>query len=144
MPIYLLSVHASFGCLNNPVVYPYINMNDIWDEDAEEPSNTRKVEREHSNAGYLAGVTKAKEQNHQPGFDEGYSEGAEIGLRAGRIIGTFQALGLKDMELMALKELTPRDLFSYEYYNKEAKPLFDGSNHPLILKWEEKSNMFLK
>ena len=129
MPIYLLAVHPSFGCLNTPVIYPYINMNDIWDEDAEEPSNTRKVEREHSNAGYLAGVTKAKEQNHQPGFDEGYSEGAEIGLRAGRIIGTFQALGLKDMELMALKELTPRDLFSY---------------HPLILRWEEKSNMFLK
>lgn len=119
-------------------------MDDIWDEDAPVPSNVKKVEREHGDAGYLDGVTKAKIQSNQPGFDEGYIEGADIGLLVGRIIGTFQALGLSELESMALKELSPRELFCSTYYNEEARPLFSGNQHPLVVKWQKQLELYLQ
>lgn len=110
-------------------------MDDVWDDEGIQPTELKRVERVHGNAGYLEGITASKQLAHQPGFDEGYSEGAEIGLRAGRIIGKFQALGLTELEAAALKALAPQELFCSKYYDAEARPLFDDG-HPLILEWE--------
>lgn len=118
-------------------------MEDVWDEDAGEPGELKKVEREHGDAGYLEGITRSKEGAHQPGFDEGYVEGAELGVLVGNIIGAFQALGLADLEQAAMKELSPQNLFNPTYYSSEAKPLFEGTQHPLIMRWQGRLESFV-
>jgi len=111
-------------------------MDDVWDDEGVQPTELKRVERVHGNAGFLEGVTASKSSAHQPGFDEGYSEGAEIGLRAGHIIGRFQAIGLHDLENACLKALEPQELFCSKYYDENARPMFSGSDHPVLLDWE--------
>ncbi|KAI9743470.1 MAG: Essential protein Yae1, N terminal [Claussenomyces sp. TS43310] len=62
------------------------------DSRLDEPSDIPRMRSEHSTAGYRDGLTAAKGQYIQEGFDEGYSLGAVIGLRAGSIIGIFEGL----------------------------------------------------
>lgn len=115
----------------------YFPMSDVWDEDGEDPTELTQVERQHNNAGYLDGITAAKEATHQSGFDDGYIYGAEIGLESGKIIGTLQGLGLHELESQAVRELSPARLFNYEYFYDDTKPKFSGK-HPVLIKWEAK------
>lgn len=46
----------------------------------------------HSTAGYRNSIAAAKTQWLQPGFDEGYSLGAVLGLRVGYILGVLEGL----------------------------------------------------
>lgn len=114
------------------------HMEDVWDEDAQEPGELRKIERDHGDAGFLEGITRSKEGAYQPGFDEGYTEGAELGIAVGQVIGAFQALDEKDLELEALKDLSPQNLFNSTYYSSDAKPLFTGTQHPLLIRWRKR------
>ncbi|TFA99090.1 Uncharacterized protein CCMA1212_009243 [Trichoderma ghanense] len=66
------------------------------------PSDMRRLETEHTTAGYREGISAAKERTIQAGFDEGFSLGAAIGLAAGQLLGILE--GIED----ALKT-TPRD-----------------------------------
>ncbi|KHN98732.1 ABC1 domain containing protein [Metarhizium album ARSEF 1941] len=56
------------------------------------PSDMRRLEAEHTNAGYREGITAAKETSIQGGFDEGFSLGATIGLRAGQLLGMLEGI----------------------------------------------------
>jgi hypothetical protein len=42
--------------------------------------------------GYREGIATSKEKHIQEGFDEGYSLGAEIALKAGRLVGALEGL----------------------------------------------------
>ncbi|PRT55036.1 Uncharacterized protein YAE1 [Wickerhamiella sorbophila] len=112
---------------------------DVWGD--EEPGQLAKIKRDHTNAGYLDGITRSKEQSLQGGFDEGYPEGAAMGLEVGRIIGYFQGQGLRDIEKKAFDELSEASLFNSQYYNADATPNFQGT-HPLIKKWQDRVQSF--
>ncbi|KAL7815881.1 hypothetical protein V8C44DRAFT_301935 [Trichoderma aethiopicum] len=81
-------------------------------EHALHPSDMRRLETEHTTAGYREGISAAKERTVQAGFDEGFSLGAAIGLAAGQLLGILE--GIED----ALKT-TPPDRVGDE--NEESK-----------------------
>ncbi|KAK8071041.1 hypothetical protein PG997_011244 [Apiospora hydei] len=56
------------------------------------PSDMRRLQTEHSTAGYREGITAAKAQSIQVGFDEGFSLGATIGLKAGQLLGYLEGI----------------------------------------------------
>lgn len=56
------------------------------------PSDMRRLQAEHSTAGYRDGVTAAKAASVQAGFDEGFGLGAALGLRAGELLGVLEGL----------------------------------------------------
>ncbi|KAL9127902.1 MAG: hypothetical protein Q9217_003312 [Psora testacea] len=57
-----------------------------------EPSDIPRLRSTHSTIGYRAGISGAKEQFLQPGFDEAYSLGATFGLRVGYLLGVLEGL----------------------------------------------------
>lgn len=107
---------------------------EVWSDD--DPDALGQIRREHRNIGYLQGVTKAKGESLQNGFDDGYAEGAQIGLQAGRIIGHLEGLGLSDLESKARMELQEECLFTHKYYKPNRMPKFETC-HPLIVKWQK-------
>ncbi|KAL9488134.1 hypothetical protein ACSS6W_000411 [Trichoderma asperelloides] len=61
-------------------------------ESPRHPSDMRRLEAEHATAGYREGISAAKEQTVQAGFDEGFSLGATIGLAAGQLLGMLEGI----------------------------------------------------
>ncbi|KAL8656966.1 MAG: hypothetical protein Q9226_002382 [Calogaya cf. arnoldii] len=57
-----------------------------------EPSDIPRLRAIHSTEGYREGISHAKHQTAQPGFDEAYPLGAIMGLRVGYIIGLLEGL----------------------------------------------------
>lgn len=114
-------------------------MSDIWDDEEvrEAPSEVTRVQRDHSQAGYLAGVTKAKDESLQEGFNAGYPIGGQLGLSIGRILGYLQGKGLVEEEKQARKELSSTRIFDRQYWTTEAAPTYEGV-HPLVREWEDK------
>lgn len=113
---------------------------DVWcsdnDEDVSGISETVKVRRAHHKEGYIEGVTQTKEHYLQEGFNSEYPTGAHIGAQVGEILGSFQGLGLRDLENAASRDLSPDSLFSELYYNAMAEKIYEGTSHPLIIKWQ--------
>ncbi|KAF4449193.1 abc1 containing protein [Fusarium austroafricanum] len=127
------------------------------------PSDIRRLQTEHTTAGYREGITVSKETSLQAGFDEGFSLGASIGVRAGQILGLLEGIaeavrGLNDADSSKVVELTKqaRDelsiqgLFTPEYWAEdgnwkyEVKPAAGAEDvvfsdvadaHPLVKKW---------
>src|SRR6187431_1331366 len=56
------------------------------------PSDMHRLQREHSTAGYREGITVAKAQSIQEGFDEGFGLGATVGARAGQLLGLLEGV----------------------------------------------------
>ncbi|RGP63427.1 ABC1 containing [Fusarium sporotrichioides] len=135
------------------------------DSGAAHPSDIRRLQTEHTTAGYREGITVSKESSIQAGFDEGFSLGASVGLRAGQLLGLLEGIaeavhGLKDadssqvVELtkQAREELSTQGIFKPEYWAEdgnwkyEVKPAADAEEvvfadvadaHPLVKKWTE-------
>ncbi|KXS94139.1 hypothetical protein AC578_10936 [Pseudocercospora eumusae] len=108
----------------------------------EHPSDVARLRSLHVTNGYREGIAISKEQYIQAGFDEGYSLGGEIGLKAGWCLGAVEGvrkalrqtgksegtLTVKDEALKlweeAEKELKAESLFSAEYFSAEGISLF--------------------
>ena len=129
------------------------------------PSDIHRLQAEHSTAGYRDGITAAKAQSIQAGFDEGFSLGATIGLKAGQLLGILEGIAgaLKaggddaapkadKLLLAARNDLNTKSIYSEEYWaadgnwkydvrsdtdNEEGEILFShvADAHPLIQKW---------
>ncbi|EMC98161.1 hypothetical protein BAUCODRAFT_414628 [Baudoinia panamericana UAMH 10762] len=56
------------------------------------PSDIPRLRSIHVTSGYREGIAASKEQHMQEGFDEGYSLGAELGLKAGGCLGALDGL----------------------------------------------------
>lgn len=56
------------------------------------PSDIPRLHATHATAGYRNGISAAKSASLQPGFDEGYSLGAVLGLRVGYVLGVLEGL----------------------------------------------------
>ncbi|KAL8370550.1 hypothetical protein RB595_000768 [Gaeumannomyces hyphopodioides] len=97
------------------------------------PSDMRRLQAEHSTAGYRDGVTAAKAASVQAGFDEGFGLGAALGLRAGELLGVLEGLAaatsspgaggdnshaarLSGLLDAARDELSPRAIFGSTYW----------------------------
>lgn len=57
-----------------------------------EPSDLPALRRRHVTEGYRDGVTQAKAEHMQRGFDRGYPVGAELGMRVGIILGVLEGV----------------------------------------------------
>ncbi|KAI4179266.1 MAG: hypothetical protein L6R41_007940 [Letrouitia leprolyta] len=114
-----------------------------------EPSDIPRLRSTHVTNGYREGISFAKDQALQPGFDEAYPLGAIFGLRVGYILGTLKGLygayrsrksasieldrvrkegvdsendeGEKILELLvqARQEMKIENLFSKEYWSQD-------------------------
>lgn len=122
-----------------------------------EPSDMRRLQSEHTTAGYREGVTVAKAASVQAGFDEGFGLGATLGLSAGEIVGVLEGLAAAvpgDERLAALLgeargDFSARSIFGATYWDPNGTwtypvPGQDGGDvifrdvveaHPLIAKW---------
>ena len=123
------------------------------------PSDFVRLQQQHVTAGYRDGVTAAKAESVQAGFDEGFSLGAAIGVKAGELIGLLEGVVRAlpgSLELSALladakKELDIRSVFAPEYWAADGTWTYDvqaaegdevvfsdvAAAHPLIRKWAE-------
>ena len=96
-----------------------------------EPSEIPRLRTIHTTAGYRDGIASSKIASLQPGFDEGYSLGAVLGLRVGNMLGIidgiFNALrGVKGVEeerrriselsRQAKQELDLRNIFGRDFW----------------------------
>ncbi|EME86448.1 uncharacterized protein MYCFIDRAFT_151475 [Pseudocercospora fijiensis CIRAD86] len=115
---------------------------DVGRRALEHPSDVARLRSLHVTNGYREGIATSKEQYIQAGFDEGYSLGGEIGLKAGWCLGALEGmckgirqsgnseatLAVKHEALKlyedAEKELKTEILFSAEYFSTEGISLF--------------------
>ncbi|GAB7362813.1 hypothetical protein MBLNU230_g3116t1 [Neophaeotheca triangularis] len=59
---------------------------------ANESSDIRRLRTTHVTNGYREGIAQSKDQHIQAGFDEGYSLGAEMGLKVGWCLGVLDGV----------------------------------------------------
>lgn len=59
---------------------------------SQHPSDIPRIRSTHVTNGYREGVAASKEKFLQDGFDEGYALGAELGLKAGWLLGALEGL----------------------------------------------------
>ena len=124
----------------------------------QEPSDIPRLRTTHTTAGYRDGIAASKTRSLQPGFDEGYSLGAVLGLRVGYIIGVLEALyaaisGTDKQRMSTLLKEAREDLsveklfargvwgedgvWAYEVAGKEEEVTFEevADAHPVLRKW---------
>ncbi|KAH8169800.1 ABC1 domain containing protein [Sarocladium implicatum] len=103
------------------------------------PSDMRRLETDHTTAGYREGLTAAKASSVQAGFDEGFSLGAALGQVAGQILGTIEGVeealrGTDQVETSASvaallaearEELRVERLFAAEYWAPDGNWKYD-------------------
>ncbi|KAI7283456.1 hypothetical protein KC345_g2919 [Hortaea werneckii] len=58
-----------------------------------DPSDIPRLRSLHVTGGYREGIAVSKEKHMQEGFDEGYTLGAELGLKAGWCLGALEGIG---------------------------------------------------
>lgn len=84
---------------SSPALQTSHSTNGALDEDAaalganvQDPSDIPRLRSVHVTNGYREGLSAAKEQYVQAGFDEGYALGAELGMKAGWILGVLEGV----------------------------------------------------
>lgn len=127
-----------------------------------EISDIPRLREKHETEGYRDGVTIGKATHIQSGFDEGYTLGAVLGLRIGKILGLLEgiagAVGDEDTRKRwedAKGELSAEKVFGKEFWDEEGiwkwsvpgeregegeggEVVFEDvvGAHPLVGKWE--------
>lgn len=118
------------------------------------PSDMRRLQTDHSTAGYREGVNIGKQDSLQKGFDEGYTIGAAIGLQAGQVLGVLEGIAealhnnneMSELLDKAKDELSVEKLFNSGYWKADGMPSYEideaslqkkegGLAHPSIQKW---------
>ncbi|KAH3664289.1 hypothetical protein OGAPHI_004641 [Ogataea philodendri] len=97
------------------------------------------LKRKHAKQGYLDGISKAKEESLQQGFDDGYPIGARIGALVGEILASLKLLldssmiSVNDYDT-ALKELNITKVLQPEFFDSKLN-IAGERTHPAIQKW---------
>lgn len=137
---------------------PHTDNDRLLSSQQHHPSDIPRLQQEHSTAGYRDGITVAKAESAQKGFDEGFGLGAVIGSKVGLLLGLLEGLAAslpEDTDLRALlddarRELDVISVFGRDYWDEEGVwkydvPERDGDDvlfkdvadaHPLIGKWQ--------
>ncbi|MCJ1258692.1 Essential protein Yae1, N terminal [Lignoscripta atroalba] len=128
-----------------------------------EPSDIPRLRTTHTTSGYRDGIAASKTQSLQPGFDEGYSLGAVLGLRAGYILGVLEGIYIslhddqpekakcraildqarQDLNLQRVfgREVWAEDgTWAYETEGSDGEMTFEevADAHPLLRQWRTK------
>ncbi|KAI0528445.1 hypothetical protein GGR58DRAFT_495956 [Xylaria digitata] len=123
--------------------------------------DTRRLQAQHNTVGYREGITSGKAGSIQSGFDQGFVLGANIGIRAGQILGLLEGISTalvgSDESIradgllsQATAELNPESLFTSEFWAPDGTWTYsvtasdEGSEimypdvadqHPILTKW---------
>jgi hypothetical protein len=95
-----------------------------------EPSDIPRLRSEHSTSGYRDGLSSAKNNTIQDGFDEGYSLGAVMGLEVGTVLGLLEGIynaarnsgghdGSDHKRLITLLDTASRELRMEEVFGRD-------------------------
>lgn len=149
------------------------NNNDLSDIFSDSPPSTPsqtgiasdipRLRSTHATAGYRAGISSSKSRSLQPGFDEGYSLGAVIGLRVGYILGALEGLWcaydaeceakarLKELLIKGRAELMIEQIFGKDHWDEDGLWTYEvtsegheatlqevAGQHPIVRVWDEK------
>jgi len=82
-------------------------------------TDATKLRSIHNTEGYRDGIANNKTAKIQQGFDEGYRLGAEVGARAGWILGVLESTGSAKLLEDANKELNLKELFGPQYFDED-------------------------
>ncbi|KAI1163552.1 hypothetical protein F5B18DRAFT_309937 [Nemania serpens] len=147
---------------DSPLLGP--NASAIQGATADISLDTRRLQAQHNTVGYREGITAGKASSMQAGFDQGFVIGANIGIRAGQILGLLEGIraALVDAgpadELVradsllsrATAELNPESLFTSEFWAPDGTWIYSvtasreggdilysdvADQHPLIATW---------
>ncbi|KAL1585949.1 hypothetical protein WHR41_04896 [Cladosporium halotolerans] len=101
----------------------------------DEVSDIPRLRSRHVTEGYREGIAESKEKYIQAGFDEGYSLGAEIGLKAGWCLGVLEGIckalertradGIKNDQKMLDHGAEPAELLKQAQEALQMQKLFD-------------------
>ncbi|KAI0118444.1 hypothetical protein GGR51DRAFT_554938 [Nemania sp. FL0031] len=126
--------------------------------------DTRRLQAQHNTVGYREGITAGKAGSIQAGFDQGFALGANIGIRAGQILGLFEGISaalaeagpadesvrVSSLLSQATAELNPDAIFTSEFWASDGTWAYPvaaslgadeiiysdvADQHPLIAKW---------
>lgn len=107
---------------------------DVWASDNDEPTNpTAELRRTHNKQGYLDGLSHAKEESLQTGFDDGFPKGASLGIMVGQILSTVRS---HDPLLFdqCKQELNIAKVLNKKYFDDDLE--MDTSQHLVLMKWK--------
>lgn len=104
---------------------------DVWASDDEHVSPYADIQRAHVNQGYLDGITVTQELELQKGFDDAYPEGAQLGLRVGRILARLHG---KAEFAQAKEELGISKVLDQKHFNEK---LHMTEDHGVVRRWEQ-------
>ncbi|KAJ8103127.1 hypothetical protein POJ06DRAFT_265984 [Lipomyces tetrasporus] len=106
----------------------------------------QRLRRDHSQQGYLDGITKGKPASVQKAFDSGYPFGAELGLHVGRVLGMLQgirsrAVVLKKMEgdVVDLERRARSELLDIQNFFGSHYWSVDESTGDVLPRWVSKN-----
>lgn len=128
--------------------------------------DTRRLQAQHNTVGYREGITAGKAGSIQTGFDQGFALGANIGIRAGQILGLLEGISaalaesnpsiesarLDSLLAQAAAELNPERIFTPDFWaadgtwkypvmasHEDSEVIYPdvADQHPLISKWAE-------
>lgn len=101
----------------------------------DEVSDIPRLRSRHVTEGYREGIAESKEKYIQAGFDEGYSLGAEIGLKAGWCLGVLEGIckaleqtrvdGIENDQKMLDHGAEPAELLKQAQEALQMQKLFD-------------------
>ncbi|GAP82364.1 putative ABC1 domain-containing protein [Rosellinia necatrix] len=126
--------------------------------------DTRRLRTQHNTVGYRDGITVGKAGSIQAGFDQGFALGANIGIRAGQVLGLLEGIAAALAEAgqadeaaradsllaQAAAELSPESVFTPAFWAPDGTWTYpvtashDGGEvvypdvagqHPLVAKW---------
>ncbi|RLV92782.1 Uncharacterized protein YAE1 [Spathaspora sp. JA1] len=127
-----MSCEGNCSCKEQPIIHsPSQNTSDdIWDEE-EDPKPLQDINRAHYKQGYLDGLVYQQEDSLQQGFDQGFPEGAKLGIQVGKILAV---LKLKNEQLFeqAKLELNIVKVLDKKYFDDKLNVI---SEIPTISKW---------
>ncbi|KAI1433259.1 hypothetical protein GGR50DRAFT_514793 [Xylaria sp. CBS 124048] len=126
--------------------------------------DARRLQAQYNTVGYREGINAGKAETIQAGFDSGFALGANIGLRAGQVLGLLEGISAalaevgpsdesvyaEDLLAQAIADLKPESLFTSQFWAPDGTFTYavtashdDGKivhqdvadQHPLISKW---------
>lgn len=113
---------------------------DIWENDEVDEVfiSHSDVRRSHEKQGYLDGLSHAKENSLQQGFDDLFPEGAKLAISVGKILAKVKSRGSDEMFALACKELKITNILDKKYFDDELQ--LNGI-HIVLHEWETKASL---
>lgn len=104
------------------------DQDDVWGSDEDVPVHA-DLQRAHVTQGYLDGLVQAQEAGLQKGFDDGFPQGAALGIRVGQILASLHGTPHFDT---AKKDLNIVKVLDVKYFDEN----LNQTAHELVDRWE--------